>query len=539
MSTLKRTLSNAVTQPISAANAIDLGATQPVPRLHRREAPYLGRWRFWATMFISAGAAIVAGVVLAMAAGWGLFQASDTIAPGVEVLGVSVAGLTVPEATQALEDAWQQQTIVLVVEEDTYAVSPEMLGIGFDAEATAQAAYSQYRDLPAIGEVLGIGQRVPVAPAISLDPAMTEANLRILAPRFAVAPVNADLQVSEGRAEVVPPVVGRAVDVPETVARLVENVEVVVEAGQLTLMTTAIQPPVTDVDAALAQANDLLALTLAIRAYDPLTDETSIWTATPDVWGSWLSLWILPEDPNQLNWNLDDAQTAAFLSDQAVVLGADRYIDLARAAEVVEASVASGDTDVFLQVYHHERQHVVQPGETLVSIAREYGFPYMWVAQANPGLGDSLSVGQVLAIPSPDVLLPLPVVDGKRIVVSITEQRVWVYENGTLKWEWLASTGIAESPTNPGVFQVQTHEENAYAANWDLWMPYFLGIYQPVPGADFMNGFHGFPARGGTTILWTRHLGRPVTYGCILLSTEDAALLYDWAEEGTVVEIQQ
>jgi lipoprotein-anchoring transpeptidase ErfK/SrfK len=69
-------------------------------------------------------------------------------------------------------------------------------------------------------------------------------------------------------------------------------------------------------------------------------------------------------------------------------------------------------------------------------------------------------------------------------------------------------------------------------------MPNFMGIYRPVPTADFMNGFHGFPTRNGSTLLWTGDLGHQVTYGCVLLSSENASLLYDWAEEGVVVEVQ-
>jgi lipoprotein-anchoring transpeptidase ErfK/SrfK len=65
-----------------------------------------------------------------------------------------------------------------------------------------------------------------------------------------------------------------------------------------------------------------------------------------------------------------------------------------------------------------------------------------------------------------------------------------------------------------------------------------MGIYRPVPTSDFMNGFHGFPSRGGAQLLWTGSLGRPVTYGCVLLSTDNAAALYRWAEEGVVVVIR-
>jgi len=190
-----------------------------------------------------------------------------------------------------------------------------------------------------------------------------------------------------------------------------------------------------------------------------------------------------------------------------------------------------------LRVYHQPRQHVVQSGETLSSIGRDYGIPYPWIQQANPGL-ETLSVGQAITIPSVDEMVPLPVVEGKRIVVSMAQQRAWVYENGAVKWEWPVSTGIADSPTAPGIFQIQSHEPNAYAGNWDLWMPQFMGIYRPVPTSDFMNGFHGFPTRGGSQLLWTGDLGRPVTYGCILLDSGNAELLYDWAEAGVVVEIQ-
>ena len=71
-----------------------------------------------------------------------------------------------------------------------------------------------------------------------------------------------------------------------------------------------------------------------------------------------------------------------------------------------------------------------------------------------------------------------------------------------------------------------------------LYMPNFMGVYQPVPGAAFTNGFHGFPTRGGGQLLWENSLGRKVTYGCILLHNNNMQQLYNWAEEGVVVEIQ-
>jgi lipoprotein-anchoring transpeptidase ErfK/SrfK len=37
--------------------------------------------------------------------------------------------------------------------------------------------------------------------------------------------------------------------------------------------------------------------------------------------------------------------------------------------------------------------------------------------------------------------------------------------------------------------------------------------------------------------LWDGYLGQRVSYGCVILSDEDAATLYDWAEVGTKIKI--
>ncbi|NJL93291.1 MAG: L,D-transpeptidase [Anaerolineae bacterium] len=100
----------------------------------------------------------------------------------------------------------------------------------------------------------------------------------------------------------------------------------------------------------------------------------------------------------------------------------------------------------------------------------------------------------------------------KRIIVSISEQHLWAYENGNLVFDWVISTGIARSPTSPGVFQIRSHEPNAYAAQWNLYMPHFMGVYNPGPNVEVMNGFHGFPTdASGGYLLWTSNRGRPAS----------------------------
>jgi lipoprotein-anchoring transpeptidase ErfK/SrfK len=292
-----------------------------------------------------------------------------------------------------------------------------------------------------------------------------------------------------------------------------------------------------DVSAAVAEANRLLATTVTLRAYDPIDDRKATLIVNPPTWGRWLSLTPDVSAPNGFRWTVDGRAAEDYLVNWTQQqFGDGRYLEQEAALSALSAAIQTQQPEVSVRVYHQPSRHVVAAGETLSSIGRAYGIPYPWIEQANPGAG-TLTEGQTILIPSPDAMIPLPPVEGKRVEVSISEQRARVYENGQIKWDWPASTGIESSPTAPGVFQIQSHEPNAYAGNWDLWMPAFMGIYRPVPTSDFMNGFHGFPTRGNAQLLWTGDLGHPVTYGCILLSSENAQTLYDWAEAGVIVKV--
>jgi lipoprotein-anchoring transpeptidase ErfK/SrfK len=136
---------------------------------------------------------------------------------------------------------------------------------------------------------------------------------------------------------------------------------------------------------------------------------------------------------------------------------------------------------------------------------------------------------------NPQEAAPVPSTGGgKYILVDISEQHMYVYEGDTLLYSFVASTGI-NNATRVGTFAVQSKIPNAYGSTWDIWMPDWLGIYW-AGGTE--NGIHALPILPNGATLWEGYLGRPVSYGCVVLSTYDAQTLYDWAEIGTPVEIQ-
>lgn len=483
------------------------------------------------------GVVLIALLVGLLAAGGLWLYDSDRILPGVHTLNLDLGGKTISEAKNVLENQWNSQTIVLENDDQPLNVAPSAIGIVIDAQVTAQIAYQQGRSLSDL--LLDIQTALSAAgfaPAWHFDPAIAEAKLLATADLLNQPAVDASLQFVDGQFVPTAGRPGQALDVATTLAYLQQHASQVALSGRLPLTMITTQPAFNDASPLAAQANALLTNSLTVHVFDPIRNQSSDGVVPAGTWGSWL---VVDTAGGQLQWQIDPDQVNKYMTAQAVTFGSDRYLDQEESAAAIIQALTAQTFYANLRLYHTPSQHLVQSGETLSSIAYHYGLPYPWLQQANPGLGDILSVGQSLTIPSPDDLLPLPVVETKRIVVSISQQRVWVYENGGVKWEWAASTGIDSSPTSPGIFQIQSHELEAYAGNWDLYMPYFMGVYRPVPTVNFMNGFHGFPTRNGSTLLWTGDLGHPVTYGCILLSTANAETLFNWVEEGVVVEIQR
>jgi lipoprotein-anchoring transpeptidase ErfK/SrfK len=136
---------------------------------------------------------------------------------------------------------------------------------------------------------------------------------------------------------------------------------------------------------------------------------------------------------------------------------------------------------------------------------------------------------------SADQAQSVPAYSGsKYILVDISEQHMYVYDGDTLVYSFVSSTGM-NNATRVGTFAVQSKIPNAYGSTWNIWMPSWLGIYW---AGGLENGIHALPILPNGATLWAGFLGRPVSYGCVVLGTYEASLLYDWAQIGTTVEIR-
>lgn len=188
------------------------------------------------------------------------------------------------------------------------------------------------------------------------------------------------------------------------------------------------------------------------------------------------------------------------------------------------------------------RTHTVQPGEHLAAIARLYGLIWPTVARANNITDPNMIyAGQVLTIPAADdgaggytqpgnwdaPSVPVPtIVNGKQIVVDLSDQRVYVYDNGALVRNVLVSTGEWYAPTVVGDFSIYL--------KYDAQLMTGPGYY--LPGVPWVMYFYQGYSLHGT--YWHSNFGTPMSHGCVNMPTEEAGWLYSWAPIGTPVHVQ-
>lgn len=190
--------------------------------------------------------------------------------------------------------------------------------------------------------------------------------------------------------------------------------------------------------------------------------------------------------------------------------------------------------------------HTVAPGEYLSLIARNYGVPWTTIAEAN-GIADPNHVyaGMQLTIPGGDpsaapanTFASVPTIAenltdpgshwgvGRELVVDLSTQMSYAYQDGVLQYSALVSTGLPATPTVQGEYAIwhktpsQTMTGPGYSLPNVQWVMYFYQGY----------GFHG--------TYWHNNFGNPMSHGCVNMTNEDALWFYNFASLGTHVWVQ-
>ncbi len=524
-------------------------ARQPL-RIFRKSGQILG----WGLVFILL---LVLGVTIFFC-GWVFLQRVDRlyrghIYPNVYALDVNLGGLAPDEAIAALNivsGQFEEGTLILqdpgTAGGQSWQATYEWheVGVHIDTRATVLDAYmvgrggdTQKQGFLDRAQLLLIPYDVPTR--YTLDKEAARALLETLAAEISTPPVDATIRLEGDQVVTVPGKPGRMLDIEATLENFIASAVTLAQGGlnsvDMPLFFREVMPEVTDASSIKAQAEAMLERQIAMSAYDVLTDETLTWRLGRQDIAAWLRATRQDDGTPVFEAEFDAVQ--ATLASIAEGIGDGRGFRFKEATAQVIGVFKAGGGPVDVYLTHPARRYTVQSGDTLTNIGAKFGMPPGLITEANPAIDpNQLSVGQQITVPSQDVLTPYLPVPHKKIVISIAEQRMRVYENNALLYEWLVSTGQSHSPTYRGVFQVLDKTEEAYASQWDLWMPYFIAIY-PAGGIVY-NGIHELPILANGQRLWEGSLGSPASFGCIILGIPQAETLYNWADIGVVVVIE-
>lgn len=122
----------------------------------------------------------------------------------------------------------------------------------------------------------------------------------------------------------------------------------------------------------------------------------------------------------------------------------------------------------------------------------------------------------------------------KRIVVDLSEQTLYAYDGEDLFMKEKISTGLEDTPTPRGNFKIYKKTPSRYMQGP---LPGISDQYYDLPGVPWTMYF---TAEGGAIhgAYWHNNFGENWSHGCVNLPIEKAKELYNWADIGTKVLVQ-
>lgn len=183
----------------------------------------------------------------------------------------------------------------------------------------------------------------------------------------------------------------------------------------------------------------------------------------------------------------------------------------------------------------HSMAHTVQTGESLSAIGHRYGVDPSVLMRVN-GIsnGSLLAVGQTLRIPSHEALeliaqlyprldnVRYPTYTERWVEVDLSAQLAVAYEGGIPVRSFVISTGVGNTPTVTGTFRIwaKVEKQDMQGGNLAAGNYYYLRDVQNVQYFFKSYAFHG--------TYWHNNFGRPMSRGCVNMTEDDAAWLFQW-----------
>jgi LysM repeat protein len=487
-------------------------------------------------------AALLAGVIVFISAGMGItyitFQQyyAERIYPGVHISDrasdFDVGGLTRAEAAARMDAHYARMLAVFDFQGERWFTPWQMAGVTVNSQEAVKQAFKIARQGALDARWAAWQNRQPVLVTYAFDEARSRAFLEQHRADVYLPPTDAQVMIRAGQAVEIAAEPGRELDVDATLQGAFARM---LQGEPVPMQVRPVAPALNDVNAPLAQLNTWLGQPLVLQMWW----QNVIITRT--VSASERSAWVqVQQQSGQVNVQVRDEGIRDFISRLNAEISPDADLRIDEVTGMVRHALLSGESNVWFVAPHKQLTYMLKRGDTFDSLADTFGIPVARILAANPAIWDEGGgvVGQVITIPAQSLMLPLSIspTNRQRIEVNLTTQQLFAYESNTLVLSSSISSGIPKWRTLVGVFQVQEKVDDAYNKLAHIRMPNWLSIYDiGDPGNSLTNGIHALPVLGGGRRLWSGYLGRPVSFGCIVMGIEDSDKLYRWAQLGTPV----
>ena len=120
--------------------------------------------------------------------------------------------------------------------------------------------------------------------------------------------------------------------------------------------------------------------------------------------------------------------------------------------------------------------------------------------------------------------------DSKWIEIDLSEQRLYMMENGNTVNSFLVSTG-KWAPTPRGQWRIWTKLSSTRMVGGSK----ALSTYYNLPNVPYTMYYdRGYGIHGA---YWHNNFGQPMSHGCTNMKPEEAKIVFDWASVGTQVNV--
>lgn len=430
------------------------------------------------------------GVPVALVAAGAVAASLVLIAPGTSVAGIPVGLQTAGAATDAIDQRLAQTTLTLGDGGPT--VTGADLGATVDAQALADSAFG---DRPMWNLTQWFGE--PIDAPITLDEEKATAALREALPSAYTEPTAATVAFNGTSFVVTPAVAGTGIDLDSITRQLHDAFASGAQASTVTVDETSVEP-VADTAAAQKAADGANAMLANVGFY--VGDERTV--------------------------PVDAATAAGWLTVTSDASGAFTVTaDPAKIQPTVDALPGL----------------VNRPPANGGVIVNSAGSELGTAAPGQDGrtLGDTSSVASDFAaqlaegnsaFALPVTVTPATMVTLERLLeVNLSEQRMYIKENGVVLDSWYVSTGREGAETETGHYNIgwKTPSQTMTGIAPDSGKPY---VQEDVLWAMYFNGdqaFHG--------VYWHSNWGNQMSAGCVGMPEFRAEQIYEWAPQGVDV----